>query len=535
VVDATGDIASPAAGMLVYSITDGQPMLYSGSAWNNLCTAEPPLTNDSWFKVVGGIPIIPVMASDPGVSPSGSIYYSASTGMLRISNGSAWHNLDEMNAMTDKSGFSAGSNLVQIPVLSSEPSGAETGAIYINSGDNLLYYYDGSEWQQSCTAFITRWQTTSANEDIEISCYNTGTYDAEIDWGDGSDVTAVTSYGSYIHTYASAGDHDICITGTFPHPYFYDSATKNKLIAVVQWGDVEFESMVNTFRDCVNLNSLPDRPITGVSVVTDFTNTFRSCSSLISIPSGLFDNCIGATDFRYTFYSCSSLTSIPSGLFDNCTDVTSFQDIFYNCSSLQSIPAGLFDNCIAVTDFYGAFYYCSGITSIPSGLFDNCTGVTNFGYAFRNCGSLESIPDGLFDNCIAVTSFSRIFYSCGSLTSIPSGLFDNCTGVIDFGSAFSYCTSLQSLPTGLFDNCTAVTSFSRTFYGCSSLASIPLGLFDNCTVVTSFYRTFYSDTDLDGDAPELWNTHSSADGEDCFYNCTGLDNYSSIPSTWGGP
>ena len=69
---------------------------------------------------------------------------------------------------------------------------------------------------------------------------------------------------------------------------------------------------------------------------------------------------------------------------------------------------------------------------------------------------------------------------------------------------------------------------------CSGLTSIPSGLFDNCPSVTSFEVCFYNCYDLTGNAPELWNTHPTATGTNCFANDTGLSNYDSIPESWGG-
>ena len=61
------------------------------------------------------------------------------------------------------------------------------------------------------------------------------------------------------------------------------------------------------------------------------------------------------------------------------------------------------------------------------------------------------------------------------------------------------------------------------------------GLFDYCTGVTDFSYTFSNCTELSGNAPNLWVIYSGANGVDCFYTDTNLDNYyTEIPTSWGG-
>jgi PKD repeat protein len=68
-------------------------------------------------------------------------------------------------------------------------------------------------------AFITTWETTSANESITIPTkggFSVIDYTFEIDWGDGTVETIVGDDPDPVHTYASAGTHTVAITGTFP-------------------------------------------------------------------------------------------------------------------------------------------------------------------------------------------------------------------------------------------------------------------------------------------------------------------------------
>lgn len=109
---------------------------------------------------------------------------------------------------------------------------------------------------------------------------------------------------------------------------------------------------------------------------------------------------------------------------------------------------------------------------------------------------------------------SYVWFSGTGIQSIPDKMFLNCTNITNFSSCFQYCTSLTTIGNNVFEGCTNVKDYSQTFIGC---------------------------TNLTGNAPELWLTgtnseenyyHGNPDGNGCFYECEGLDNYEEIPSYW---
>ena len=228
-------------------------------------------------------------------------------------------------------------------------------------------------------------------------------------------------------------------------------------------------------------------------------------------------------------------------------DATTLEYAFYGCTELTSIPANLFSNNTAVTTFLGTFYYCSELTGIPENLFSNNTTVTSFKDTFNGCNGLTSIPENLFQYNTAVTSFRGTFLNCSGLTSIPENLFKYNTAVTTFESTFYQCYGLTSIPANLFSNNTAVTTFSGTFYWCSGITgSIPENLFSNNTAVTNFTGTFRYCSGLTGTVPTDTDGtpiyKRSGEGKSgyaivtsnygCFQDCTGLTDYSSIPSSW---
>ena len=138
---------------------------------------------------------------------------------------------------------------------------------------------------------------------------------------------------------------------------------------------------------------------------------------------------------------------------------------------------------------------------------------------------------------------SQVYYfgGCENLATIASPRTNTFRNVKEFASTFVDCTSLNSIPADLFVNCTQVEYFSWTFRGCTSLTSIPADLFANCTQVESFLGTFGGCINLTGEPIPLWERVPNGsengyegipDGAGCYYGCTQLTNYDSIPEYW---
>ena len=162
VVDPT-TVASPQVGMLIFSSTDLKPMLYTGTAWETLCTENvSAVTSQEYFVVKNGIPVLPTFGTVPvGTLAPGTIYYSTADKSLMVHTGSNWTKMAEMltGTIVENSGFTAGVGVktFKLPVLNSTPSptGLTVGAFYIDSSTKSVRYYDGSVWQNiTCQAIV---------------------------------------------------------------------------------------------------------------------------------------------------------------------------------------------------------------------------------------------------------------------------------------------------------------------------------------------------------------------------------------------
>lgn len=391
--------------------------------------------------------------------------------------------------------------------------------------------------------FASGYKTISLPIDGEVDCI--------VDWGDGT-VENITE-GLPLHTYKSAGEYEVVISGTVTALHGLSvGGSIYYLTAIKQWGSTgltdlyyafnycgaltyvaeagedtfaKVESFCGAFNYCTGLTSLPEGLFGNCPAATDFYRAFANCTGLLTVPENLFAGCPNAVSFQSTFNHCTALTEIPEGLFAHCPELTDATYTFNECTALTSIPEGLFANNSKINSFYRTFYGLYSLLSIPAGLFKNCPEVTSFERTFANCYVLESIPDGLFDFNPVVTSFEWTFYYCQLVTSVPDGLFAKCPDVTSFEGVFQDCWALKEIPEDIFAKCPEVTSFSHSFRDCFALLSppaglfaanskvttfdsvfsncqgmqsVPVSLFDNCPKVESFYQAFFNCKAVEG-------------------------------------
>ena len=177
--------------------------------------------------------------------------------------------------------------------------------------------------------FVTTWRTTRDNEGITIPTFVGEAYNYTVDWGDG---TVTRNHpGDAGHTYTSAGDYEVRISGAFPRIYLdYTYPAREQLIAVNQWGSQVWTSMGRAFFGARNLVVLAtDNP--DLSNVTDVSYMFYSASA--------FNEDIGdwdvsnVTDMEWMFYSASAFNQ-DIGDWD-VSNVTDMEWMFYSASAFN--------------------------------------------------------------------------------------------------------------------------------------------------------------------------------------------------------
>ncbi len=156
------------------------------------------------------------------------------------------------------------------------------------------------------TWFITKWQTTTANETITIPINVAYTYNYDIDC-DNDDVFEQTGIiGDGTCTYETAGEHIINIQGIFPAIYFNNTGDKDKILDVMQWGNIAWESMYRAFYGASNLQiTATDSP--------DLSNVIDMGSMFFGATAFNQDRCIFLNKLTSPYYL--SLGNVQNQIF----------------------------------------------------------------------------------------------------------------------------------------------------------------------------------------------------------------------------
>ena len=336
------------------------------------------------------------------------------------------------------------------------------------------------------------------------------TYNYDIDWGDAITDTGVT--GNITHTYATPGIYTISISGTFPSIYFNDENANDKLkiIEILAWGDIEWQTMENAFYGCENLNfDLIDNP--NLAQVTSLKQMFRGCSSFNGIVnnwdtstindiSGIFYeaetfnrplanwNTRAVTDMSYTFYE-AELFNEPLDSW-NTGAVTTLSNMFYHAEDFnQNINNWNVSN---VTDMSNLFFYAR-VFNQPLNLWD-VSNVTTMASMFYLTSFNQPINNWNISN---VTDISGMFQNCPF--NQPLNLWD-VSNVTTLSGTFAQNNNFNQ-PLNDWD-VSNVTDMSRTFGSAGSLKDFnqPLDQWDvsNVTNMSGMFESSSFNQPLNG-------------------------------------
>ncbi|WP_111707128.1 BspA family leucine-rich repeat surface protein [Lutibacter citreus] len=241
-------------------------------------------------------------------------------------------------------------------------------SVYCNGETTRQKIIDNFGWAitdggKNCTGaeFTTTWQTKTANEIITIPT-GTGTFNYNVDWGDGN--ISINQTTNATHTYETAGLHSVTITGDFPHIKFNGIGDKAKILSIEQWGTQQWGSMEASFFGCLNLEvnatDIPD-----LSLVTDMSNMFNGATS--------FNEDIGS-------WNVSSITNM-SNMFNGVTlSTANYEKLLYGWSS-QTVKPNV--------NFHGGnSKYCNAKSARDILDFNNGWTITDGG---ENCAGTEFI------------------------------------------------------------------------------------------------------------------------------------------------
>ncbi|MGB0525086.1 MAG: BspA family leucine-rich repeat surface protein, partial [Flammeovirgaceae bacterium] len=283
---------------------------------------------------------------------------------------------------------------------------------------------------ESCDAFITTWETTSANESITIPTNSAYAYNYEVNWGDGTIESGLT--GNATHTYVAAGTYTVTISGTFPSIDFGSSSDARKILTIEQWGDIQWEDMSSAFSDCRKLTyNATDSP--DLSDVTSMARMFRGASSFNASDLNTWDVST-ITDMNNLFSAASVFNGNISAW--NVSNVTNMEAMFqsasafnqpigdWNTSKVTAMEflfesAGAFNQDISdwdISNLTSTFAMFSDASSFDQNLGDwNMSNATFVALMFNNAGLSLSNYDSTLIGWAAQTLQSNLFLSVNGL------------------------------------------------------------------------------------------------------------------------
>ena len=393
-------------------------------------------------------------------------------------------------------------------------------------GDSKVAWYENTGGSSGGEAFITTWETTSAEEPITIPTESSGSdYDFEISWGDGTTEQVNGSDPDPSHTYDEAGTYTVKITTAesgeaFPRVYlnaveFGDGSSANakKLRSIDQWGAIEWESMELAFAGASNMTyNAPDAP--DLSGVGTMSGMFYGASS--------FNGEIGEWEtsdvlrMREIFRNADSFNG-DIGNWD-VSSVSRMSRMFAGAVMFnQDISSW---NTSKVREMFGMFQGASSFDQ-PLNSWD-VSGVDNMTSMFKDASDFSQ-PIGSWDTG-SVRSMSGMFAGANSFNQDISSW--DVSSVRDMSYMFRFAVSfnqdISSWDTG------SVTAMNNMFQGTRDGGKFdqPIGSWD-VSSVRDMKRMFKSASNFDQDLSD-WDVSSVTSMASMFLRATAFNNGNSV-------
>jgi surface protein len=172
-------------------------------------------------------------------------------------------------------------------------------------------------------AFVSEWETTTPSESITLPLRSAYAYNAVVDWGDGSPTSAITTFSDpdATHVYAVAGIYTVVITGVMEAWYFNNSGDKDKILQVIQLGDLGWVNLSYAFNGCDNLTYFGPG---NTSMVMNMSGMFLN--SPLVIPDTSAWDTSSVTDMSFMFSGAVSAEPDTSGW--DTSSVTNMYSMF---------------------------------------------------------------------------------------------------------------------------------------------------------------------------------------------------------------
>tara|TARA_R100001443_G_scaffold21896_1_gene34093 strand:- start:2057 stop:3820 length:1764 start_codon:yes stop_codon:yes gene_type:complete len=283
-----------------------------------------------------------------------------------------------------------------------------------------------------------------------------GTYNYDVDWGDGT-IDTVTTYNGGSHTYSSTGTYLVKISGDFSG-FEYGTISggwKDYLTKIVQWGNIQWKSFYQAFTGFDNLNSLP----------TDYPDI-----------SGLTD-----TRARKMFYNLPALTSCDLSNWQNTGnfsgDALGMLYGFLDCTNIN-LTGWDTSNMTNTQDFMAHCGRTAGGCTVTAPNLDFSGTNTLYRMFYRACVKANSDVSNWTLNASGV-SLARFFYESGAfssptfagVTELDMSTWNNTSGINNMQYYAYNSSALKNINVTNWDT-SNVTDMYRAFYGCLHIQEI---------------------------------------------------------------
>jgi len=269
-----------------------------------------------------------------------------------------------------------------------------------------FFEYGGSE-----SGFISTWKTdnlstgSSANNQVKLPLPSSGTYNMEVNWGDGN-TSIITAYNQadVTHTYASIGTYTIKIKGICRGWSFGNSNDRLKILTIQRWGVLQITtSSTAHFHGCANLNLSAVSDVIDLSQTTSLAATFNACTSLTSIN-------------KVNEWNISNITTISS-TFGNTPFNSNISS--WNTGSLTSTAFAFSGNTIFNQNI-GGWNLANLLTA--QGMFSGATAFNqNIGsWNISNVGNFTNFMQGKTAATFSTTNLDAIYNGWSSIAVKPN-------------------------------------------------------------------------------------------------------------------
>lgn len=280
-------------------------------------------------------------------------------------------------------------------------------------------------------AFRSQWKTDnpglSNNDQITIPTEASGTYNATVDWGDGTIETGLITFNDarWTHTYTASGTFNVKITGTIKGFRFNNTGDKDKLLDISEWGVLNLGNSGGYFFGCTNLIGTAT-DVLDLTGTTSLNNCFQSCTN--------FNGAIGNWNTEFVTrmaamfrFATSFNKPIGNWVVSSVTDMSS---IFNGATSFNQ-PIGNW-NTASVTSMFLMFTSASAFnqfignwnTAVVGSMFRMFESATAFDQNLGNwvVSSVTDMTNMLLNSGLTRTNYDLILIGWESLASLQNNV-----------------------------------------------------------------------------------------------------------------